>query len=150
MYQNARVAHFNATGGFLGEWGTKGTASRQFRVPHGLALDGHGRIYVADRENSRLQRFDTAGRYAAEWPGTQKLGRVFAVAVSPRGMVYVACKDGAVAVAILDAMLRPVAQIPFDSAQFVTPHAIAVDGDSVIYIADTGGARVVKYARRTP
>jgi peptidylamidoglycolate lyase len=149
-YQNARVAHFDAAGGFLGEWGKKGTAPGEFRVPHGLALDGRGHILVADRENQRLQAFDTSGKFMTEWPTGRKLGRVFAAVVSPSGQMYVACKDSAVAVVVLDRDFHPVSQIPFDSALFVTPHAIAVSGDSVLYIADTGGARIVKYARRAP
>jgi DNA-binding beta-propeller fold protein YncE len=74
-YQNARVAHFAPDGKFLKEGGAKGTAPGQFQIPHGVALDDRGRVYVADRQNSRLQTFATAGTFVREWWGAATLGR---------------------------------------------------------------------------
>ena len=147
-YQNARVARFSAVGAFVREWGSKGIAPGQFRTPHGVVLDDRGRLLVADRENSRLQLFDTLGALMRSWPGVHTSGRVFDIAVSGSGTVYVVRKDGASAVEILDRDLSQIGRIAFDTSRFVTPHAIAVQGDSVIYIADTGGRRVLKFVKR--
>ena len=77
-YGNARVLEYSSDGKRVREWGTSGTGPGQFRLPHGIATDD-GIIYVADRENGRVQRFDLDGRFLGEWPG---LGKVFAVTVS--------------------------------------------------------------------
>ena len=66
-YGNSRVAVFGYDGTFLFEWGTPGRGAGQFRVPHGVAVDGAGDVYVADRENGRVQVFDAKGAYKAEW-----------------------------------------------------------------------------------
>lgn len=65
-YGNARVAVFAlADGAFLREWGSAGRGPSQFRIPHSLTIDdARGVVYVADRENSRLQKFRASdGRY---------------------------------------------------------------------------------------
>ena len=46
-------------GRLIGSWGEPGSGPGQFRVPHGIAVDVEGVVYVADRENSRVQRFST-------------------------------------------------------------------------------------------
>ena len=66
-YVNNRIVHFDRQGRFLRAWGSKGSEPGQFRVPHALALDSRGRLYVADRGNARVQVFDPAGRFLAEW-----------------------------------------------------------------------------------
>ena len=57
-----RVLEYAADGRRVREWGGQGDGSGQFRVPHGLAYDGTSVLYVADRDNGRLQRFDVNGR----------------------------------------------------------------------------------------
>ncbi len=49
------------------EWGSAGTGPGQFRLPHSIQVDETGVIYVADRENGRIQRFDRGGKYLGEW-----------------------------------------------------------------------------------
>ena len=49
------------------EWGTPGEGPGQFRQPHSIAIDNDGVIYVADRQNGRVQRFDRTGRWLGEW-----------------------------------------------------------------------------------
>ena len=57
-YANTRVLKFSAAGEFLFQWGAPGSGPGQFRLPHGIALDQVGRVYVADRSDSRIQVFD--------------------------------------------------------------------------------------------
>lgn len=66
-YGNARMHKFSADGKFLFSWGEPGTGPGQFQVPHGVAVDQDGIVYVADRENSRIQLFSPDGRYLDEW-----------------------------------------------------------------------------------
>jgi len=84
-YGNARILEYTAGGKRLQVWGSKGTAPGQFQIPHGIAFDGKV-LYVADRTNARVQRFDPDGRYLGEWT---HLGRPFALKVSG-GALWVA------------------------------------------------------------
>jgi sugar lactone lactonase YvrE len=75
-YGNARILEYNSKGQRVKQWGRAGTGPGEFRQPHGIAVDDRGVIYVADRLNARLQRFDLDGKYLGEW---NDLGRVTTV-----------------------------------------------------------------------
>jgi peptidylamidoglycolate lyase len=70
-YRNSRIAKFAPDGRFLMEWGSKGYGAGQFGLPHGIALDKQGRVYVADRANARVQIFDSAGKHITTWKGPE-------------------------------------------------------------------------------
>ena len=78
-YANARILEYTPDGQRIREWGSRGTGPGQFRLPHGIAVDEKGVIYVADRENGRIERFDSSGRYLGEWAN---LGKAFSVRLS--------------------------------------------------------------------
>ncbi|HUG91207.1 MAG TPA: peptidyl-alpha-hydroxyglycine alpha-amidating lyase family protein [Planctomycetaceae bacterium] len=86
-YGNARVHRFSAEGTLIGSWGEPGDGPGQFRIPHGIAVDAQGRVYVADRENSRIQRFTRDGESLDEWADIARPCEVF---IDPDGAVYVA------------------------------------------------------------
>ena len=67
-YRNARILRYTADGRKVAEWGRPGTGPGEFRLPHSLAVDENGIVYVADRENGRIQRFDRDGTFLGEWP----------------------------------------------------------------------------------
>ncbi|MBN4075640.1 MAG: 6-bladed beta-propeller [SAR86 cluster bacterium] len=60
-YVNSRVVKFDAHGNFLKDWGSYGSEPGQFNLPHALLIDNEDNIYVADRNNARIQVFDTDG-----------------------------------------------------------------------------------------
>jgi len=74
-YGNARVLVYTPDGKKVREWGKAGTGPGEFNQPHGIAID-NGVVYVADRKNGRLQRFNLAGKFLGEWAG---LGMVTSV-----------------------------------------------------------------------
>jgi DNA-binding beta-propeller fold protein YncE len=77
-YGNARILEYASDGKRVKVWGSAGTGPGQFQIPHGIANDGRT-LYVADRGNSRVQRFDLDGHYLGEWTN---LGRPFALKVT--------------------------------------------------------------------
>ena len=76
-YGNSRVLEYNAKGERVRQWGTPGTGPSQFQQPHGIVVDDQGIVYVADRNNARVQRFDLDGKYLGEW---NHLGKATAIA----------------------------------------------------------------------
>jgi DNA-binding beta-propeller fold protein YncE len=64
---NDRMVKFAKDGTFIKAWGHHGSAPGDFDVPHALAMDSAGRLFVADRANSRIQIFDQDGKLLAEW-----------------------------------------------------------------------------------
>ena len=75
-YANARVLEYTGDGKRVREWGTPGTGPGQFHLPHGITVDENGVLYVADRENGRIQRFDLQGKFLGAW---SNLGKTFSV-----------------------------------------------------------------------
>jgi len=78
---NARIVKFDKTGKFLKSWGKKGMGPGEFDVPHSLAFDSRGRLFVADRQNSRVQIFDADGRFIDQW---LQFGRPSAIYIDKR------------------------------------------------------------------
>ena len=76
-YGNSRVHKFSADGTLLLSWGEPGSGPGQFRLPHGIALDRQGRVYVGDRMNSRVQVFMPTGEFLAQWNDTYQPNDVF-------------------------------------------------------------------------
>ncbi len=65
---------FSREGKFLSAWGKKGTGPGEFNLPHAVQVDRQGHIYVADRENNRIQVFDEQGRYLRQIEGLAPYG----------------------------------------------------------------------------
>lgn len=85
-YGNARILEYSADGKRLREWGTPGTGPGQFHLPHGITVDSDGVLYVADRENGRIQRFDLHGKYLGEW---NHLGKTFSITMTRAGELWI-------------------------------------------------------------
>ncbi|MBT3334124.1 MAG: hypothetical protein HOK21_24410 [Rhodospirillaceae bacterium] len=66
-YGNARVHKYTPEGKLVMSWGEPGTDPGQFNIVHNIVADDDGWIYVADRENHRVQVFDTNGKYETQW-----------------------------------------------------------------------------------
>jgi len=90
-YRNARILEYTADGKKVNEWGRAGTGPGEFRLPHSIQIDERNIIYVADRENGRIQRFDRTGKYLGEWDtygktfGVTLVGNDLWLSTIPRG-----------------------------------------------------------------
>jgi sugar lactone lactonase YvrE len=68
-YRNARVHRFTRDGRLVKSWGTPGHGEGQFHLPHSIAFDDDGKLYVADRSNKRIQIFTPDGDFLGQWTG---------------------------------------------------------------------------------
>lgn len=152
-YGNARVHRFAPDGRLLLSWGEPGSGPGQFHVPHGIAVDAQGIVYVADRENSRLQLFTPEGAYLSEWTDVARPCQVF---IDTASDVYVAelgfragmwpgttasadATGGRVSIFDRHGALRARwggGLQPEASGDFFAPHDIWVDAVGDIYVAE--------------
>ena len=79
-YFNSRVAKYDKNGRFIKSVGVRGTEPYQFNMPHSITADANGNIYVADRNNRRIQVFDSNLVLRAIY---DNVGAPWAVCISP-------------------------------------------------------------------
>jgi sugar lactone lactonase YvrE len=81
-YTNNRVVKFDKNGRFLAQVGSEkpGRGPTELNLPHGIAVDAKGNVYVADRSNHRLQVFDNDLAFKASY---ENIGDSWTVCVSP-------------------------------------------------------------------
>ena len=149
-YGNARVHRFSADGELLLSWGEPGTGPGQFNLPPGIALDSRGRVFVADRENSRLQIFSPDGEYLDEWPDIARPCEVF---FDDADRAYVAevgyhagtpdprpdDTGGRLSIFDIDGNLLARwggGRDPYQPGDFIAPHDIWVDSRGDIYLGE--------------
>jgi len=143
---DARVLKFDKDGRFIKSWGGKGKAAGQFEVAHGIAFDAKGLLWVADRENQRIQVFDTDGTFVREMkyaglPCSFDIGRQFVYMVNGfAGQVVKMDLAGKVL-----AVLGKPGKGP---GEFGEAHFIAVSPKDELYVADSVNAALVKFIKK--
>jgi sugar lactone lactonase YvrE len=143
---DARVLKFDRTGRFLAQWGGKGTAPGQFEVAHGIAIDAKGLLWVADRENQRIQLFDQAGTFVREM---KYAGLPCAMDIGPQFVYMVNGFAGQVVRMDLEGTVLAVVGHPGKGpGEFGEAHFIAVSPAQEIYVADSVNGALVKFVKR--
>jgi NHL repeat len=90
-YGNSRFVKITPGGHWLKEVGTYGSGQDEFKIPHSIAADSHDNIYVADRNNSRIQVYDNDMNYKNTYTG---MGSPWGVCISPGSPQYLFSADG--------------------------------------------------------
>ncbi|HTS32298.1 MAG TPA: peptidyl-alpha-hydroxyglycine alpha-amidating lyase family protein [Bryobacteraceae bacterium] len=158
---NARVVKFSKDGKFIKQWGGHGSGHGQFEVPHTLAFDSKGRLFVGDRANNRIQIFDQDGNYLDEW---KQFSRPSGIFIDKNDVMYVtdsestdkdgyghnpgwkrgvrigSARDGTVTAFIPD----PSPGTAVTSAA----EGVGADADGTVYGAEVGPRDVKKYVRK--
>lgn len=143
---DARVLKFDKTGKFVTSWGGKGTGPGQFDVAHGAAVDAQGLLWVMDRENQRIQVFDTNGTFVREMkykglPCSVAIGRDYVYMVNGfAGQLLQLDLSGKV----LAATGRPGKAL----GEFGEAHFLAISPKGDLYVADSVNGALVKYVRK--
>jgi peptidylamidoglycolate lyase len=151
-YLNTRVMKFTSAGTFQFQWGTKGSGPGEFDLPHDVFVT-HGKVYVADRSNSRVQVFDMLGQYVEQWR-SPTIGRPYSVAL--RGSrAYIADggdqppqpPDRSALVVADDHGREPTRVGRFGNydGQFEMAHDLAIGPDGAVYVGDITGGRIQKF-----
>jgi YVTN family beta-propeller protein len=127
------------------DWGKKGTGPGEFDVPHSIVIDSKGLLYVGDRENNRIQIFDTDGNFVREW---DKIGSPWGLFITPGPDQVIYMSDGAAnRVLKLDLngnILGAFGESGKQPGQFEYAHGIAVGPKNEIYVAEILNWRVQK------
>ena len=76
-YGSARVVKYSRDGKYLLQWGTRGKGPGEFGLPHNVVTDAQGRVYVTDRDNQRIEVFDSNGKFLSQWTGTGGISGLF-------------------------------------------------------------------------
>lgn len=86
-YRNHRIVKFNRDGNIQWEVNAYGSSDGEFNLPHGITHDQSGNIYVADRNNARIQVFDQDGQHLSTWDDTE-IGRPYGIDAGNDGNIY--------------------------------------------------------------
>jgi len=145
---DARVLKFDRNGQFLKQWGGKGTAPGQFQVAHGIDIDADGLLWVADRENQRVQLFTQDGAFVKELkyaglPCDVDIGRESIFMVNGfAGQLVELALDGGVRAALGKPGTAP--------GEFGEAHMLAVSPRGEIFVADSVNATLFKFVAASP
>ncbi len=157
-YGNARIHKFTSNGTLLLSWGEPGAAPGQFRLPHSIWVDKHDRVWVVDRENSRIQIFNVQGEFINQWIDLIRPTDLF---ISDNDIVYICDLAQRVRIYTINGKLLAhwgTEGRDKDEALFLAPHAIAMDSQGDLYVGEVAwtayginkGPRIIqKFARKT-
>jgi len=151
-YGNARVHKFSPEGKLILSWGEPGTGPGQFNIPHNICCDEAGWVYVADRENHRIQVFDGKGRYETQWNNLHRPSGLFMTGgkcplcyvaeLGPHLNVNLHHPNIGPRISVLDLKGELVARVEASPArgtepgQFISPHGMAVDAHGDLYVGE--------------
>jgi DNA-binding beta-propeller fold protein YncE len=144
-----KVIKFDQDGNFIKAWGKKGTGPGEFDIAHSIAIDAKGLIYVADRNNQRIQVFDADGTYLRE---SRHPGTPCGLFIGPDQHIWLAHGHAGqlMKLDLAGNVLGVTGKQGKALGQFGEAHFIAVGTNGDVYIADTLNWRVQKFVPKSP
>jgi sugar lactone lactonase YvrE len=164
-YGNARIHKYTPDGKLLMSWGEPGTDPGQFNIPHNICCDRDGWVYVADRENHRVQVFDGNGKFETQWNNLHRPnGMCMAAGRDPLFYIGEGGPSGEInkdwpnigpRVSIHTSKGKVLARLGkmhtgLAPGQFTSPHGIAVDGHGNIYVGELSGRTWPRFSKEPP
>tara|TARA_B110000116_G_scaffold247882_1_gene240554 strand:- start:142 stop:633 length:492 start_codon:yes stop_codon:yes gene_type:complete len=132
-------------------WGESGTGPGQFNIVHNVIIDDAGLVYIADRENQRVQVFDRDGNFQTQW---NDMSRVAAITMDNTddplvylGEYYCGIASNSMGtdlgprVSVMDRKGKVLARLGTEAygdepGRFYSPHGLAVDSKGDLYVAE--------------
>jgi len=144
MDTNQRIVKYAPDGTYIKEWGGKGPGPGQLNGAHGLAMDSQGRLFVADRENNRVQIFDQEGNYVDAWP---QFGTPSGLYITPDDMLYVADYGAGIRIgSARDGRVTAFVAVPnWDTQEVRVGETLAVDANGVMYVGENANMKLVRF-----
>jgi sugar lactone lactonase YvrE len=146
-YRNCRVHKYSPEGELLFSWGEPGQGEGQFNLVHSVC-EHNGKVYVADRQNNRIQIFTPEGKYLDQWPGFDQPCKIH---IDKDEIMYVAELGARVSVCDLQGNLlgRWGGERSHAPGEFWAPHWCATDSAGDLYVSEVlEGQRLQKFARK--
>ena len=149
-YGNARIHKYSPDGRLIFSWGQSGNGPGEFNIAHNIGTDRDGLVYLADRENHRVQVFNPDGRFMGQW---NDMSRPCGLYIDQdAGLVYIGELGSAIGpnsqasglgprVSVYDTEGRRQARVgdgPEGEApgQFIAPHGVCLDSVGNIYVGE--------------
>jgi DNA-binding beta-propeller fold protein YncE len=142
-----RVLKFDSSGKLVKSWGGQGTAPGQFDTSHSIVVDARGLVYVADRQNRRVQIFDGDGKYIKEWTFA---GLPCGLFIGPGGQMWMV-SGFAGQILKLDAAGKAIAatgQPGKGLGEFGEAHYMTMGHQGEIWVADTVSSILHKFVKK--
>jgi DNA-binding beta-propeller fold protein YncE len=134
-YGNSRVVKFTREGNLIKYWGDRGTKPGQFNTPHNIVMDKNSTLYVADRQNSRVQVFDTEGNFKQEW----KVGALawsLCITPGPNQVIFVGSVGKVFKYDLNGKLLGEFGKLGRLPGWFDSIHALACPDEKTLYLAE--------------
>ena len=147
-YGNSLVHKFSADGTLLLSWGEPGSEAGQFNLPHSVWVDRQERVYVADRENHRIQIFTSEGEFITMWTGFRQPTDLF---IDDDDKLYISELQHRVSIVNLDGeILSRLGGEQSDApGQFIAPHGVWTDSQNSLYVGEVlEGQKIQKFLIR--
>jgi DNA-binding beta-propeller fold protein YncE len=153
-YGNARIHKYTPDGRLIMSWGEPGSDPGQFNIVHNIASDADGFVYVADRENHRVQVFDGKGRYQTQWNNLHRPCALCACGakrttfiigeLGPGLPVNLNVPNLGPRLTLVDSTGKRIARLGgengpgLETGKFLAPHGLAIDSRGDIYVGEVG------------